>query len=89
MQMQTNVQVFVDGHVVGYLDRNTGPRVRIGLIIVPGGSAILDILVEAVGRSNQGWRYDTKGLVSPNVTLDGVQCPVSPSVCKMVCHLTC
>lgn len=34
-------------------------------------SVRLDIIVEAVGRSNQGWRFDTKGLSSPNVQWNG------------------
>lgn len=34
-------------------------------------SATLEVVVEAVGRSNQGWRFDTKGLSSPDVRWNG------------------
>ena len=56
-----------------------GPR-NVSLAAAPpssGTAAIrdeevkLDIIVEAVFRSNEGWRFDTKGLASPHVQLNG------------------
>ena len=37
----------------------------------------LDIIVEGLFRSNEGWRFDTKGLASPHVQWNGVE--VTPS----------
>ncbi|EIE22122.1 hypothetical protein COCSUDRAFT_1093, partial [Coccomyxa subellipsoidea C-169] len=34
-------------------------------------SVTLEVIVEAVGRSNQGWRFDTKGLSSSDVQWNG------------------
>ncbi len=36
-------------------------------------SMTLEVIVEAVGRSNQGWRFDTKGLSSPDVHWNGAR----------------
>ena len=35
------------------------------------GGAVLDILVQAIGRDNAGAAFDTKGLQSEEVRLDG------------------
>lgn len=72
-------QVLLDGHAVGRLSRN-GPHnltldadsARLVRAETLGAAAVtLEVLVEAVGRSNQGWRFDTKGLSSPNVRWNG------------------
>jgi len=75
-------QVLVDGWAAGLLDRN-GVR---NLLLPPpaanrtapgfaarDGAVTLDVVVAAVGRSNQGWLFDTKGLSSPAVYLDGAR----------------
>jgi hypothetical protein len=75
------VQVLLDGEAVGRLDRN-GPQnmtlaaqsaAPFSTRSTSASSAFvsLEVIVEAVGRSNQGWRFDTKGLASPNVTWAG------------------
>ena len=57
-------QVFVDGILVGRLDRRLGQK-TIDLPATPGG-AKLDILVEAMGRINYGRAIkDFKGIVAP------------------------
>lgn len=57
-------QVFVDGILVGRLDRRLGQR-TIDLPATPNG-AKLDILVEAMGRINYGRAIkDFKGIVAP------------------------
>ena len=33
----------------------------------------LDIIVEGLFRSNEGWRFDTKGLASPHVQWNGMR----------------
>lgn len=43
-----------------------------GTAAKPYPNAVLDILVSAVGRQNSRTTYDTKGLSSPDVLLDGV-----------------
>lgn len=35
------------------------------------GKLLLDVLVEAMGRSNFGCEFDHKGIINPSVTLDG------------------
>ena len=36
-----------------------------------GGSMRLDIIAEAFARSNEGWRFDTKGISCPKVKWNG------------------
>ena len=36
-----------------------------------GGSMRLDIIAEAFARSNEGWRFDTKGISCPKVEWNG------------------
>ena len=72
--------MLLDGEAVGRLDRNGPHNLTLGTLgsaqaakrAQHGGSAVLDVVVEAVGRSNQGWRFDTKGLASPDVRWNGV-----------------
>ena len=73
--LRVDFQVLVEGRRVGRLQR-TGPC---SLVLPALGAqpahpaATLDIVVEAVGRSNEGWRWDVKGLPSSDVFLDGAQ----------------
>ncbi|KAK9836149.1 hypothetical protein WJX81_004982 [Elliptochloris bilobata] len=76
--------VLMDGWAAGVLDRN---GVRNLLLPPPAanrsspsfkassatkeGEVTLDVVIGAVGRSNQGFIFDTKGLTSPDVFLDG------------------
>ena len=65
-------QVLVNGARVGRLDRNGSPSLPLAAAALQEGpSAVLDIVVEAVGRSNEGWKWDPKGLPSPHVFLNG------------------
>lgn len=76
------VQVLMDGWAAGVLDRN---GVRNLLLPPPAanrtspsfvaseGAVTLDVVVGAVGRSNQGFLFDTKGLTSPDVFLNGAR----------------
>ena len=54
--------------MVGDLDRNKGTSIMLPAI---DGGAVLDILVQAIGRDNAGAAFDTKGLQSEEVRLDG------------------
>lgn len=82
----TRVQVLVNGKRVGDLHRDQKPQLSFVMPAAdsqasqasssssPGSdpSTIpLDVVVQAVGRSNFGCDWDTKGLQSPNVTLNG------------------
>ena len=65
--------MLLGGRPLGRLDRN-GPAnltVRDAALPAAGAMAELSIVVEAVGRANEGWRFDVKGLASPMVTLAG------------------
>jgi len=76
--MKAHLQVLIDGKEVDRLSRD-GPRnVSLDAATPSSGTAAkqdkevkLDIIVEAVFRSNEGWRFDTKGLASPHVQLNG------------------
>eukprot|EP00884_Botryococcus_braunii_P002883 jgi/Botrbrau1/12596/Bobra.0169s0124.1 len=76
-----SAQVLLDGKVLGSLDRN-GPqtlnlaaqqfkRARLSHGSHEAEVVALDIVVQAIGRSNDGVFFDTKGLVSSQVTLNG------------------
>ena len=67
------VQVLLDGKPLGRLDRNGPANLTIRGSALPGLDQVaeLSIVAEAVGRANEGWRFDVKGLASPLVTLDG------------------
>ena len=60
--------MLLDGKVVGDLDRNKGTTV---MLPARDGGAVLDILVQGIGRDNAGAAFDTKGLQSEEVRLDG------------------
>ena len=73
------LQVFVDGQLAGYFDRDEGPE-SLPLTALSRDSSlgrdatvVLDILVSAMGRLNFGCGWDEKGLTSGNVTLDGAK----------------
>ena len=70
----------LDGVAVGRLSRNGPANLTLDATsaLTKGGSyaaasVALEIVVEAVGRSNQGWRFDTKGLSSPDVRWNGMK----------------
>ena len=72
------LQVFLNGQLSGYFDRNEGPEtLLLTAPLNPSASAsgenatVLDILVSAMGRLNFGCGWDEKGLTGGNVTLDG------------------
>ena len=68
----THAQVLLNGIVMGRMDRNGAANLTLDLSRLPASSPLdLGIIVEAVGRANEGWRYDVKGLKSPLVTLHG------------------
>ena len=68
-----SAQVLLDGLVMGRMDRSGPANLSLSLSSLSRGRspAVLSIVVEAVGRANEGWRYDAKGLKSPAVTLHG------------------
>ena len=71
-------QVLLDGRRVGRLERSGNTSLIIGDVAHADSSpardvAVLDIIVEAMGRANDGWRFDVKGLPSQNVFLNGMQ----------------
>ena len=74
------LQVFIGGKQAGRLSRDGPFNVSLGAAEAYLGSATstkgevrLDIVVEGLFRSNEGWRFDTKGLASPHVQWNGVQ----------------
>ena len=89
------VQVLLDGWAAGALDRN---GVRNLLLPPPAanrtspsfvaaeGAVTLDVVVGAVGRSNQGFLFDTKGLTSPDVFLNGARAVPFSCCLNLACH---
>lgn len=77
--MRDSAQVLLDGKRVGSLDRNGSPKLTLTAPARPRASrssreadtVALDIVVQAIGRSNDGYIFDRKGLGSPSVKLDG------------------
>lgn len=78
------LQVLVNGKLVGSLSRDSKPQIS---FLMPASKAaegppqreagadpmlILDVVVHAMGRYNFGCVWDTKGVQSPNITLNGV-----------------
>ncbi len=66
------VQVLIDGRVVGFLERNVPGN----LTIKPTSRSqdkdlTLDIVVHALGRVNFGCVWDFKGLIYPDIKLNG------------------
>ena len=69
---QVLVQVLIDGRVLGVLERNV-PR---NLTLKPPSRLqdkhlTLDIIVHALGRVNFGCVWDFKGLIYPDIKLNG------------------
>ena len=63
----------MDGKVVGLLERNNPKNLTLPAMSDPAGDYVqLDILVHALGRVNFGCVLDMKGLLSPDVLLDGM-----------------
>jgi hypothetical protein len=76
-----SAQILLDGKRLGSLDRNGPPTLQIAAVGSrpnvtshgPHGAHViaLDIIVQGIGRSNDGVVFDTKGLASTHVTLNG------------------
>ena len=64
-------QVMVGGSVVGVLERNKPRNLTLGAPSGAGEHLTLDIIVHAMGRINFGCVWDYKGLVNPDIKLDG------------------
>jgi len=74
---------------VGRLSRNGPANLTLDAEALHGAtgssaaaSATLEVVVEAVGRSNQGLRCDTKGLSSPDVRWNGEGLVSSSLLCS-------
>ncbi len=81
-------QVFLDGQLSGYFDRNEGPEtLQLTAPLNPSAAesgvngTVLDILVSAMGRLNFGCGWDEKGLTGGNVTLDGAMLHCVAELC--------
>ena len=75
---QCHVQVLINGKRASRLDRNGPFNVSLEKVMATemmsaskGGSMRLDIIAEAFARSNEGWRFDTKGISCPEVQWNG------------------
>lgn len=71
-------QVLLNGRLIGHFDRDQGITLEFTTKSADGlehshkgGEETLDIVVEALGRSNFGCDWDFKGLQNGNVTLNG------------------
>ena len=68
----------MDGKLLAELDRNDGSttaQLQYSAAAPGGGEHVLEVLVSAMGRLNNGCSWDVKGLTSPSVTLYGAQSP--------------
>lgn len=69
------VQVLLNGRLIGHFDRDRGVTLEFTADGLEHsherGGGTLDIVVEAVGRSNIECDWDFKGLQNGNVTLNG------------------
>lgn len=64
--------MLLDGKAVGFLERNDPRNLTLGTVNPVGKeTVVLDIIVHALGRVNFGCVWDFKGLVYPNITLNG------------------
>lgn len=65
-------QVMLDGKVVATLERSCPRVVRLPEILVfLSDVTVLDIVVHAMGRNSGGCDWDPKGIIYPNVLLNG------------------
>ncbi|KAK9915942.1 hypothetical protein WJX75_006251 [Coccomyxa subellipsoidea] len=64
-------RVLLDGKIVGFFERSNPRKLPLPSLSTSSGEVTLDILVEALGRVNFGCVWDYKGLVSPDITLNG------------------
>ncbi len=69
------LQILANGNKVGVLSRNLGRAVSLDFTPPANGQVVLDVLVEELGRDNGGTEFDTKGLMSGNISLDGESRP--------------
>ena len=66
-------QVLLDGKVVAALERSCPQQVHLPEVLVFFSQVtVLEIVVHAMGRQSGGCEWDFKGLVYPNVQLNGV-----------------
>lgn len=63
-------QVLINGRLVGSLTSNSKPKLPFLMPAEKTSSLTMDVVVHAMGRSNFGCVWDTKGLQSSNVTLN-------------------
>ncbi|KAK9828756.1 hypothetical protein WJX72_001937 [[Myrmecia] bisecta] len=63
--------VLLDGKAVGRLSRNNHKNITLPALTNGAQAAVLEVLVEAVGRDNAGSYYDVKGLTCQEVRVDG------------------
>ena len=83
LSLGVHAQVLADGVLVGALQRNGGVSIVLGdeagAVAAAAGDAnvTLDIVVEGVGRTNTGLKFDVKGLTSGLVLLNSAR-PARP-----------
>lgn len=62
----------LDGRVVARLERSCPRQVRLPEVTVFfSEQSVLSVVVHAMGRNSGGCAYDPKGLVYPNIRLNG------------------
>jgi hypothetical protein len=62
----------LDGKVVAMLERSCPRTVRLPeVLIFLSDVTVLDIVVHAMGRNSGGCDWDPKGIVYPNIQLNG------------------
>ena len=72
----TPTQVLLDGKVVAALERSCPRQVQLPEVLVFFSQVtVLDIVVHAMGRQSGGCEWDFKGLVYPNIQLNGTLPP--------------
>lgn len=66
------MQVLLDGRVVALLERSCPRRVKLpDVTVFFSEQSVLSVVVHAMGRNSGGCAYDPKGLVYPNIRLNG------------------
>ena len=91
-------QVLLDGKVVAALERSCPRQVQLPKVLVFFSQVtVLEVVVHAMGRRSGGCEWDVKGLVYPNIQLNGTLPHVHshysrsrtttcyPDSCKMQC----
>ena len=65
--------MLLDGKVVATLERSCPKQVQLPEVLVFFSQVtVLDIVVHAMGRQSGGCEWDFKGLVYPNIQLNGM-----------------